>query len=311
MPVVSIITPAYNAELFIEQTINSVQKQTFSDWEMIVVDDGSTDNTAVMVKAIAEIDHRIKYFYQQNGRQGKARNLAIENAKGEFLAFLDADDLWESTKLEKQIQVIEQEKCDLVYTTGYVFSENTNNVVKKIQITGGAQNSKELIIKQLWGYSFPILSVLVKKEFVVKVGGFSENPKVQNAEDYQLWIKLTDAGLKIYGMQEELFYYRVHPAQATQADSLAFTQCIWALDELKLNTVSKSIINQIMNQRVNRYLLHEFELINNDRRREIIELYRRPLGLNYKYLLCKFLYALNERLLFKWGYRFFNSSETA
>src|SRR5215467_11570142 len=103
---VSIIMPAYNAEKYIADSIRSVLAQTYTDWELIVVVDGSTDNTASLVQQFVTRDSRIKYFFQENGRLGKARNTGIKNASGSLIAFLDSDDLWLETKLELQLQEI-------------------------------------------------------------------------------------------------------------------------------------------------------------------------------------------------------------
>src|SRR5262249_61710555 len=104
---VSIIMPAYNAGKYIADSIQSVLAQTYSDWELIVVDDGSTDNTATVVQQFVTRDSRIKYFFQENGRLGKARNTGIKNASGSLIAFLDSDDLWLETQLELSFQPLE------------------------------------------------------------------------------------------------------------------------------------------------------------------------------------------------------------
>src|SRR5919106_5413407 len=96
---VSVIMPAYNAEKYIAGSIRSVIVQTYSDWELIVVDDGSTDSTATVVQEFVARDPRIKYIFQENGRLGKARNTGIRNSSGPLIAFLDSDDLWVPIKL--------------------------------------------------------------------------------------------------------------------------------------------------------------------------------------------------------------------
>src|ERR1700759_692275 len=98
-PLVSVITPAYNAGNFIHETIDSVIAQTYTNWELIIIDDGSTDNTAAIVKQYVVRDSRIKYLYQQNGKQGKARNNGMTHSSGTIIAFLDADDTWTPHKL--------------------------------------------------------------------------------------------------------------------------------------------------------------------------------------------------------------------
>ena len=113
-PVVSVIMPAYNASNYVQEAINSVIGQTYSNWELIIVDDGSTDATSSIIAQYRNHDNRIKSFYQDNGKQGKARNLGIEYARGIYVAFLDADDFWLPEKLEIQLEEIQLKNVDLV-----------------------------------------------------------------------------------------------------------------------------------------------------------------------------------------------------
>src|SRR5258706_12531894 len=105
---ISVIMPAYNAEKFITQSIQSVIAQTYSNWELVIVDDGSTDNTKEIVSGFQKTEPRIKYIYQPNGRQGKARNTGIEHAAGEWIAFLDAEDILIPAMLEKQFALMKK-----------------------------------------------------------------------------------------------------------------------------------------------------------------------------------------------------------
>ncbi|WP_316832729.1 glycosyltransferase family A protein [Pedobacter aquatilis] len=210
---VSIIMPAYNAEKFIKEAIESVVLQTYKNWELIIVDDGSTDSTAAIIKEFTNINHRIHYYYQENGKQGKARNLGIKNSHGELIAFLDADDIWVANKLEIQLNLLkENESIDLLFTQGFI-------------IENSKCNDCNLVIKDKWDLNnfedfllhnqIPILSVLMKKEALVKVGFFSEQNEIQNAEDYHLWLKLLLTGYKFRSTAHRLFYYRIHPSQST------------------------------------------------------------------------------------------------
>ena len=119
--------PAYNTEKFIGESIQSVIDQTYANWELLVVDDGSTDKTADIIRAFAAQDNRVKYLFQQNGRQAKARNTAIEHSQGTLIAFLDADDLWLPEKLERQLQAFEATNADVVYSNGLIIYEPERN----------------------------------------------------------------------------------------------------------------------------------------------------------------------------------------
>ncbi len=214
--------PAYNASKYIRQAINSVINQTYNDWELIIVDDGSIDVTSEIVKEYLFIDKRISYFYQENGKQGKARNFAISKAKGDYLAFLDADDLWLPKKLEEQLCEIINKNVDLVFSNSYiiydVFEVKEN---KRMNIPNGVFYSKKDLISFLEGNKIPILTVLVKKEKVIAVGGFTEDLEIQNVEDYHLWLKLLMTDCVFYSSGNVLAEYRVHNDSATTNDRQA------------------------------------------------------------------------------------------
>jgi glycosyltransferase involved in cell wall biosynthesis len=114
--VISIITPCYNAAPYIATTIKSVQQQTFTGWEMIVVDDGSTDDSAEIVRQISQQDSRIKLVQKENGGSASARKIGLSLAKGEYIQFLDADDLLDKDKFQLQITLMEQHSLDVSYT---------------------------------------------------------------------------------------------------------------------------------------------------------------------------------------------------
>src|SRR5437763_14589481 len=116
MPTVSVIIPAFNAELYIGAAIQSVISQSFQDWDLIVVNDGSTDATPTIVSDFARRDPRIRLINQQNGKLAKARNSGIAAASGEFIAFLDADDVWVPDKLEKQVNAFYAHNVDVVFS---------------------------------------------------------------------------------------------------------------------------------------------------------------------------------------------------
>ena len=109
---VSIITPSWNSEKYIKKTIESVQNQTYLNWEMIIVDDCSSDNTVKIVQEISKKDPRVRILKQNtNGGAAKARNRSLNEATGRYIAYLDADDIWKPSKLEKQIQFMKEHKC--------------------------------------------------------------------------------------------------------------------------------------------------------------------------------------------------------
>lgn len=228
--------PAYNASNYIREAIESVLSQTFSEWELIIIDDGSTDDTAEIIKEYLKKDNRIYYYYQENGKQGKARNLAITKSKGDYLAFLDADDMWVSNKLEVQLNQIKKKEADLVFSAAYTM--NGASVIDSKSIIMGHfgflsyENGLEKMIER---NRVPILTVLVKKAKVIEVGMFSEKLEVQNAEDSHLWIRLLVNRLIFYGSEEILAVYRIHEKSVTKNEKDHLRLYINVLSDIGFN----------------------------------------------------------------------------
>ena len=219
---VSIIMPAYNAGKYIADSIRSVLAQTWSNWELIVVDDGSTDNTAAVVHDFIKRDGRVKYVYQENGRLGKARNTGIKNATGELIAFLDSDDLWIETKLELQLQALREHDADLVYCNAYVFTDdNPLDETKTLPASSGTFSGQTFFDSLLLQNQIPVLTVLIKKTALENVGWFEEKKPYHGCEDYDLWLKLAKAGFVFYGLPAVLARYRRHQTAMTAVASNA------------------------------------------------------------------------------------------
>lgn len=215
--------PAYNVENYIGASITSVINQTYSNWELIVIDDGSTDGTAGIVQSFIEKDGRIKYLYQENARQARARNNGILHAKGSLLAFLDSDDLWLPTKLEQSLVVFDLERYDLVFTNTYMTAETfidvSNASYDVMQVAAKEYNGTEALLSFMEYNRVPTLTVLVKKSLVEQVGLFDEN--CVPAEDYDLWVRLLKNGAAFKSIAAPLSIYRVQEASSTASDRLA------------------------------------------------------------------------------------------
>lgn len=303
VPVVSIITPAYNAGLYISETILSVQNQTYDNWELIIVDDGSTDNTKEVIAGFLS-DDRIIYIYQPNGRQGKARNNAIRVARGKYLAFLDADDLWLENKLQLQVDFIENNNTDLVYCQGWMF--DTNNPEKLIDYNAppGYANRNTFLMTLLKGNVIPVLSVLMKKEAVLKVNCFDEYLQVQNTEDYQLWLKLADKGNYFYGMPERLFKYRLHSGQSTSDTEYMVINKVWAISRINYESVEIETVNAILKKKTERALSYLYAIYPKSKLHKIINLYKDPLKLYFRYFVYKIALMLGRKVLGRTVYIF-------
>jgi teichuronic acid biosynthesis glycosyltransferase TuaG len=217
---VSILMPAYNADKYIAESIQSVMAQTLADWELIVVDDGSTDNTAEVVNAFVSADTRIKYFYQPNGRLGKARNTAFRYSTAGLIAFLDSDDLWLPEKLELQVAALNEQGADVVYTDGFIFSgDDVADESTTFPIVFGRHDGADMFDWLLVRNRIAVLSVMLRREALGRAGPFEERPSFHGSEDYDLWLRLAKQGAVFYGMGERLVRYRRHAGAMTNAES--------------------------------------------------------------------------------------------
>ncbi|MCL4551930.1 MAG: glycosyltransferase [Candidatus Marsarchaeota archaeon] len=187
MPRVSVIIPAYNCQRFIEETIESVFSQTYSDYEIIVVDDGSSDNTKDILQRYSD---RVTYVYQENGGVSAARNRALALSRGEFIAFLDHDDLWIPEKLERQVSVLDSSpSAGLVYSDCYYIDANGSIIGK---YTDYIEAFRGNVFRQLFICDFiPFLTVLARRSAIDAVGYFKVGWAI--AEDYDLLLRIARA----------------------------------------------------------------------------------------------------------------------
>ena len=207
MKLISIITPAYNVGKYIEATIKSVIDQTYTNWEMIIVDDCSIDNTAQMVEKYCTTDKRIKLIrHTENQGVAMARNTALANAKGEYIAFLDGDDMWPAHKLERQLAFMEENDHVLTYTAYQKFQSESDTVGKIIYVP------KKMTYKDIfYNTAIACLTVMVNRE---KSGAF-EMPRLDHAEDQCTWQSILKRGYIAYGLNENLASYRVSSSSLT------------------------------------------------------------------------------------------------
>jgi len=215
---VSIITPAYNAEAYIAETIASVLAQTYTNWEMLIVNDCSQDNTAEIVQSYAAKDKRIKLInLKQNSGAAAARNTAIQNAKGRYIAFLDSDDLWKKEKLQKQIEFMQQNGYAFTYTSYEHFKEVKENIQNQVQIP------KSLNYKQaLKGNKIGCLTVMLDRKQIANI-----HFTTQKHEDYILWLNILKQGITAYGMQESLALYRTGNSKSVSSNKLQSALWTW------------------------------------------------------------------------------------
>lgn len=199
---VSIITPLYNSEKFIEETIESVLKQTYDNWEMIIVDDCSADLGPNIVKKYSEKDSRIKYVkMDKNSGAALCRNKAIELSEGEFIAFLDSDDLWLEKKLEEQIKFMKKNNYAITFHNYEQINEGSTSLNKIIKVPKNPVTYKSYLLTNPIG--------CLSGMYSVKKIGKQYMPILQNREDTAFWLKLLKIEKYIYGIDENLAQYRV------------------------------------------------------------------------------------------------------
>lgn len=211
-PKISIIVPIYNASLYLEETIQTVLNQTYPTWELILIDDGSTDDSAEICKRYQERDERITYQYKENGGQATARNLGILLSTGAWIAMLDSDDLWHPEKLQKQVEVIQNQKSiDLCFTNTSYFKNSIENAVENYDNFPYGILDHNRLFKQIYRHNYIAnSSVLIKKSLLEKVGKIDENPVVVGSEDWELLLRIFKSGAPAFGLSEQLLYYRLH-----------------------------------------------------------------------------------------------------
>lgn len=209
---ISIIMPAYNVENYIGKSIESIIDQEYSNWELIVVNDGSTDNTCEVVTAFTLRDSRIKLLNQENRGVSSARNRGINAATGEYLAFLDGDDLWDSRFLAEVVSAKETNDADLAYSGYKAFYEDGRSRAFKFQYMDG-----DILVSYLNEFvSMHIGSLVVDKsmlnEFNIR---FTEGCAI--GEDVEFIIKMLCVA-KVYSVRKELMLYRMRrPGSATNS----------------------------------------------------------------------------------------------
>jgi len=218
---VSIVVPVYNAARFLEDTIATVQNQTYTNWELIFIDDCSSDNSVEIIQKYLKDDKRIKLFKNSvNSHAALARNKGIDESKGGYIAFLDADDLWDPTKLEKQVKFMQQMDCAFSFT-GYEFADEE-----------GKPNGKKVSVPETITYKQALRNTIVWTTTVMfDMSKLTKNqtqmPNVKS-EDTACWWKVLKTIDYAYGMPEVLSYYR-RSSGTLSANKVEAVRRVWKL----------------------------------------------------------------------------------
>lgn len=232
---ISIITPTYNCGKFIGETIESVINQTYENWEMIIVDDCSKDNTKDIVNKYAQNDDRIKYYLlEKNSGAAIARTKAMELANGNYMAFLDSDDLWVEDKLEKQLKFMKENNFNFVCTEYEQIDEQRNPLGKIIKVRDKANYNRVLL-------DCPVGNSTVM--YNVKAMGKFQVPNIRKRNDDALWLKMLKKEEYIHGMKEVLMKYRIRE-NSISSNKLDLVKYHWYLyREIENLSVIRSIFH--------------------------------------------------------------------
>ncbi len=202
---VSVIIPSFNNADFLPECIESALSQDYSNKEIIVIDDGSTDNTKALLSQYA---NKVNFIYKQNGGPASARNFGIRHSCGEYVAFLDADDIWFSNKLSAQIEYMKAHKEIGLCFTNFTFRQDTEEL--RYSEINRMLNSKNLFNELLKGNFINTSTVILRRELLDISGTFDEDPRLISVEDYNLWLRLSRI-CKFGFLKEVLVIRRNHP----------------------------------------------------------------------------------------------------
>jgi len=205
MVLVSIITATFNSEVEILITYVSIKKQSFSNWEWLVTDDCSTDDTFNILESISRVDKRVKIFKNKiNSGAAVSRNNALKYASGEFIAFIDSDDTWESNKLERQLSFM-ADKIDFSFTAYDLINEQGESLNKIVDASQSGEFSYEDMLKKK--------ATLGCSTVMLRRSAFEDitMPLLRTGQDYATWLMLLKNGRKAYLFNEVLTHYRIMP----------------------------------------------------------------------------------------------------
>ncbi len=219
MPLVSVLMPAYNSELYIAQAIDSILTQSHSNLELIIFDDGSSDSTRKIIESYTD-QRVIKVLSDKNFGVVRARNEMIDRATGKYIALMDADDIADPTRLQKQIEALESGDCDICGSAQWVLDEISGKIRKSKDKFLDADLRVLLIV-----YCSLCNSAMTGRAEIFKQ--FKYDTSILTSEDYFLWVQMAAAGYRFLNLKERLITYRRYPAQTS---SIHF-------DKFKLTTI--------------------------------------------------------------------------
>lgn len=184
---VSIVIPVYNGAEYLEKTVNSILSQHYSNFELLLVNDGSSDNSKKIIDGLLLQDNRVKAFHKENGGVAAARNYGIDRAEGEFIAFCDQDDLWLPAKLTKQMQLFQNEKVGLVYCGSISYYSHLNKKNKKKLDNKYRGNVFDKLVQV---NMFTCCTAIARKSLLQETQAFDDDRALMGVDDWLAWLKL-------------------------------------------------------------------------------------------------------------------------
>lgn len=224
MPKVSVVIPTYNRAEFLMETVHSVLDQTYRDFEIIVVDDGSTDTTAQVLEPYSA---QVRYVWQENAERSAARNHGLRLARGEYIAFLDDDDRFLPDKLRGQVAALDRDPGIGLVASGFQYTDEHDTLIgEEYPWVGRSPITLQTI---LFSGLAPIHAVLARRESITQVGGFDTH--IRGCEDIDLWLKLSLAGCRMAWEPAIVCQYRLHANNWSRSPELHFMSHRQALDK--------------------------------------------------------------------------------
>lgn len=218
-PEVSVIMPAYNARRTIKAAVESVRRQTFTDWELVIVDDCSSDGTRDLLKDAASADPRLRLFFSDRNRgAAHARNTALDLASGRYVAFLDSDDRWKPEKLQKQLQFMKMHRYAFTFT-GYEYMRADGTIVGKYIRAPRRVGYRDMLKNTIVG----CLTVMIDRELT----GPLHMPDLRSRQDLATWLALLKRGFIAYGLNENLAEYRLSGQQSVSGNKWNSARKTW------------------------------------------------------------------------------------
>lgn len=234
---VSIILPAYNAQVFLEETIQSVLSQTYPYWELIIVNDGSTDETTNIINTFASADKRIIPVHKPNSGVSDSRNSGRKYAKGELFFFLDSDDVWNPDNIEKKVKFLQSPLYDAVFSACLIINEKSET--KNRFLKGSSNFTLNDLLLAKGNYTTAPSGIAVKKSVFNSISGFDVN--LSNNADTDFFMQLLSVGKKIGYTNEVLWKYRVHEGNMSKNVTLLEKDILYLYRKAEKNNLFESI----------------------------------------------------------------------